>query len=60
MEIVAKRKGGGRPPISEETKDLVVKLYREDEMTCEKIAKACRISLSSVFRIVRERSVKNG
>lgn len=59
MEIVRKRKPTGRPPISEETKDLVVRLYNEDTMTCVQIAKACNISKASVFRIVNERRQKS-
>lgn len=54
MEI-KKRKPTGRPPINEETKDLVVRLYNEDTMTCMQIAKACNISKASVFRIMNER-----
>lgn len=46
----------GRPSISEATKALVIRLYNEDE-PCKRIAEACNISESSVFRIIRnERS----
>ena len=58
-----KRRGnrGGRPPINTETKTLVWRLYDEDKMTCEQIAKACNISVSSLYRIMRERSeMENG
>lgn len=65
MEIIDKKRGrkptekvkksNGRPPISKETKDLVVRLYNEDELTCVEIAKACNISKASVFRIMNER-----
>lgn len=58
MEI-RKRKPTGRPPINEETKDLVVRLYNEDTMTCVQIAKACNISKASVFRIMNERRQKS-
>lgn len=52
---------GGRPSIHKETKDLVCKLYDEDRMTCEQIAKACNISVSSLYNILRERTeVENG
>lgn len=54
MEI-KKRKPTGRPPINEETKNLVVRLYNEDKMTCVEIAKACNIGKTSVFRIIKER-----
>lgn len=50
-----KNKRRGRPSINEETKDLVVRLYNEDTMTCMQIAKACNISKASVFRIINER-----
>ena len=55
---IRKRKPTGRPPINEETKDLVVRLYNEDTMTCVQIAKACNISKASVFRIMNERRRK--
>lgn len=58
MEII-KRKPGGRPKINDATKDLVVKLYNEDTMSCLEIAKACNISKSSVFRIIAERRQMN-
>lgn len=46
----------GRPGISEATKELVVRLYNEDQ-PCKRIAEACNISEASVFRIIRnERS----
>ena len=47
---IAKKKG--RRGISENTKQTVQKLYNEDNMTCEEIAKVCGISRSSVFRIM--------
>ena len=55
MEKVTKKKRTGRPPINEATKNLVVRLYNEDEMTCEEIAKACNIGRTSVFKIIKER-----
>mgnify|MGYP002707028565 CR=1 FL=1 len=59
MEVITrKRKPTGRPPINPETKDLVVRLYNEDTMTCVQIAKACNISKASVFRILNERRQK--
>lgn len=54
MEII-KRKPTGRPRISEETRNLVIRLYNEDSMTCQQIAKACNISESSLHRIINER-----
>ena len=59
MEI-RKRKPTGRPPINDITKSLVVKLYNEDNMTCEEIAEACNISKSSVFRIIRKERALHG
>lgn len=49
------KKRRGRPSINDETKDLVIRLYNEDKMTCEQIAKAVNIGRASVFRIIRER-----
>lgn len=50
----------GRPRIDEKTKSLVVKLYKQDELTCDQIAKACGIGRTSVFRIINERSETSG
>lgn len=55
-KVTRKRKPTGRPPINEATKDLIVRLYNEDTMTCKQIAEACNISERSVYRIIRERS----
>lgn len=54
-EIIRKRKPTGRPRINDLTRDLVVRLYNEDTMTCKEIAKSVGISEASVFRIVNER-----
>lgn len=54
MEI-KKRKPTGRPAINDMTKQLVIRLYNEeDSMTCDEIAKACNISRASVFRIMND------
>lgn len=50
----------GRPRIDEKTRNLVVRLYNQDELTCDQIAKACGIGRTSVFRIINERSETNG
>lgn len=55
MEI--KRRRVGRPSISDETKKLVVRLYNENEMTCGEIVAACQISMSSLFRILKEKEL---
>lgn len=55
-KVIRRRKPTGRPPISKETKDLVVRLYNEDSMTCKQIAKSCNISERSIYRIINERS----
>lgn len=61
VEVVRRRKPTGRPRINELTRDLVVRLYNEDTMTCKEIAKSVGISEASVFRIVNERrQVTNG
>lgn len=57
-EIIRKRKPTGRPRINDLTRDLVVRLYNEDTMTCKEIAKSVGISEASVFRIVNERRKK--
>lgn len=48
------KKRTGRPPISEELKDLVVELYKTD-MKCGDIARKCNISKTSLFKIIKER-----
>ena len=48
------KKRTGRPPISEEVKDLVVELYKTD-MKCGDIARKCNISKTSLFKIIKER-----
>lgn len=61
VEVIRRRKPTGRPRINELTRDLVVRLYNEDTMTCKEIAKSVGISEASVFRIVNERrQVANG
>lgn len=52
MSIIVRKKG--RPPISVDTKNKVLELYNEDEITCNEIAKECNISRASVFRIISE------
>lgn len=49
-----KRNPVGRPTISNEIKSLVVDLYLQD-MKCNDIAKACKISRASVFNIIKEK-----
>ena len=56
--MLTKRRKVGRPAISETTKNLVVKLYNEDKLTCEEIAESCNISKSSLFRIINEKKGK--
>lgn len=56
MEKATTKKKIGRPRINTETKELVVRLYEDDTMTCDAIARACNISRASVFRIIKERS----
>ena len=59
MDLIDRGSRGGRPPISEETRALVVRLYNEDELTCKEIARACQISKSSLHRIIREERRRN-
>ena len=60
MTKIRTTKKTGRPSISTETKDLVWKLYNEDEMTCAEIAKTCNIGVSSLYNIINERRAKDG
>ena len=55
---VIERKKGGRPKITEATRRRIVELYNEDKMTCEEIARACAVSLSSLHRIISEERKK--
>lgn len=48
----------GRRGIDDKTKDKVAALYRADKLTVPEIARVCKISESSVFRIMRERRVE--
>ena len=50
-QIIEKRKGRR---LKQATKDLVIKLYNEDELTCKEIASACNISERSIYTIVAE------
>lgn len=53
----SKRKNNaGRPSIDDATKDKVVKMYN-DSIPVKKICDACQISLSSLYRIIRERTI---
>lgn len=49
-----KTKMMGRPKIPQLTRDLVIRLYNEDEMSCKDIAIACNISIASLYSIIRE------
>lgn len=46
---------GGRPRIKDDIKQLAIKLYDEDHMTCKQIAKMCQISEASLYKLLRER-----
>lgn len=50
-KIIEKRKGRRT---NQATKDLVIKLYNEDELTCKEIANACNISERTLYTIVAE------
>lgn len=49
------KRRAGRRPIKQEVKERVVKLYAANELTIDEICRACEVSKSSVFRILRER-----
>ena len=51
MKIIKKKKGRRT---NQATKDLVIKLYNEDELTCKEIANACNISERTLYTIVAE------
>lgn len=53
MEVIDRKKGG-RPRISAETRELIVRLYNENEKSCAEIAEACQVSVASLHRIIRE------
>jgi len=52
-----RRNNAGRPAINENTKDKVVLLYN-DSVPVKKICEECGISISSLYRILRERTVE--
>lgn len=56
--MLSKRKAG-RKPIDDEVKERVVKLYVDGELTIDEIGRACKVSKSSVFRILRERRAED-
>lgn len=45
----------GRPRISDVKKNLILRLYGEDNLTVKQIAEACGVSRASVFRILKEK-----
>ena len=49
----------GRPKTSRVTEDLVVRLYNEDYPVAD-ICEACKISRSTVYRVLRERRAEGG
>lgn len=60
VKDASKRKvSTGRPKTSRVTEDLVVKLYNEDYRV-DDICEACKISRSTLYRILRERRADNG
>lgn len=48
--------GGGRPQVSEEIQDEIVRLYRLGELTCKQIAAAVGVSEASVYRTLNRRT----
>lgn len=50
-QIIEKRKGRR---LKQATRDLVIKLYNENELTCKEIASACNISERSIYTIIAE------
>jgi AraC-like DNA-binding protein len=55
-----RRVANGRPKTSQATADIIVKLYNED-YRIDDICEACKVSRSTVYRIIRERrNAQNG
>lgn len=48
----------GRPPLSEEVKEKILKLYKETDLTVIKIAELCSVGTTSVYNTLRESDVK--
>ena len=47
----------GRPKLQAERADLIVKLYN-DNYKIRDIAASCKVSTSTIYRVLRERRVK--
>ncbi len=45
---------GGRPSISEEKKDLIIRLYNSKDYTGEEIARMAGISRGTIYNIIKE------
>lgn len=54
-----RRVRNGRPKTSKVVEDLVIKLYNDDYRVAD-ICEACKISRSTLYRILRERRAENG
>lgn len=50
----ARGRKGGRPPINEEIKELVRKLYYSREYTIDDICKMTKVSKTSLYNIIKE------
>lgn len=45
---------GGRPSISEEKKDLIIRLYNSKDYTGEEIARMSGVSRGTIYNIIKE------
>lgn len=52
----ARGRKGGRPPINEETKKLVRKLYYSREYTIDDICRMTKVSKTSIYNIIKEKT----
>lgn len=59
MTVSAEPKRRGRPSrITEKTKEKAVELYQADLLNVDEIAKVCGFSLPTLYKILREKGVK--
>src|SRR5699024_10357225 len=52
----ARGRKGGRPPIDEETKEIVCKLYYSREYTIDDICRMTKVSKTSIYNIIKEKT----
>lgn len=50
---------GRRPRVTEEMKDKAISLYLHSDLTVGEVAKECGFSVTTLYRIINERTVKD-